>query len=78
MENEKIRLVKERIQICSMIEYLDGVNDGSEKAADKLKDFFFEIKVGDSQIKIQLDRYNFDSVYNMLLALRNINSQKIN
>lgn len=78
MENEKIRLVKERVQICSMIEYLDSINNGSEEAADKLKEYFLEVKVGDNQMKIQFDTYNFNALYNMLLTLRDINSRKMN
>ena len=78
MQNQDYNLVMERLQISSLIEYLDSINDGSEEAADKLKEYFLEVKVGDNQMKMQFDTYNFNAVYNMLLTLRDINSWKMN
>ena len=77
MANHNYDWVKDRIQIISMIEYLDSIYDGSEEASDKLKEHSLEVKVGDNQLNIQLDRYNFDAIYNMLLSLRNINTLKM-
>ena len=78
MHNQDYNLLMERLQISSLIEYLDSINDGSKEAADKLKEYFLEVKVGDNQMKIQFDAYNFNAVYNMLLTLRDINSRKMN
>ena len=77
MLNKEYDWIRERLQIISMIEYLDSINDGSMEAADKLNDFDLEVIVGEEKVKIQLDRYNFDAVYNMLLTLRNINTLKM-
>lgn len=77
MENEKICLVKERLQICSLIEYLDSINDGSEEAVNKLQEISLKVQVGSNELEMQLDQNSFNSVYNMLLELRNINASKM-
>ena len=74
MKKENYSWVKERLQICSLIEYLDSINDGSKEAVDKLNDISLRIQVGDNELEIQLDQNSFDSVYNLLLELRNINA----
>lgn len=68
--------VKERLQICSLIEYMDSINDGSKEAVDKLQEISLEVQVGSNELKMKLDRNSFNSVYNMLLELRNINASK--
>lgn len=78
MANHNYDWVKDRIQIISMIEYLDSIYDGSKKAADRLKEINLKLEVGSEEINILLDADNFSAVYNMLLTLRDINSQKMN
>ena len=73
---DDVRWVKERIQIVSIIEYLDSINDGSEEATEMLKDVSLKLQVGINELEIQLDRDAFDVVYNMLLELRRINTAK--
>lgn len=70
------RWVKERIQIVSIIEYLDSINDGSEEAIEMLNDVSLKLQVGINELEMQLDRDTFDVVYNMLLELRRINTAK--
>ena len=70
------RWVKERIQIVSIIEYLDSINDGSEEAIEMLNDVSLKLQVGANELELQLDRDAFDVVYNMLLELRRINTAK--
>lgn len=77
MQKENYSWVKERLQICSMIEYLDSINDGSKEATDNLKDISLKVQVEANELEIQLDQNSFDSVYNMLLELRNINASKM-
>ena len=78
MANHNYDWVKDRIQIISMIEYLDSIYDGSKKAADRLKEINLKLEVGSEEVNIILDADNFSAVYNMLLTLRDINSQKMN
>ena len=78
MANHNYDWVKDRIQIISMIEYLDSIYDGSKKAADRLKEINLQLKVGSEEVNILLDADNFSAVYNMLLTLRDINSRKMN
>lgn len=78
MANHNYDWVKDRIQIISMIEYLDSIYDGSKKAADRLKEINLKLEVGSEEVNILLDADNFSAVYNMLLTLRDINSQKMN
>lgn len=78
MANHNYDWVKDRIQIISMIEYLDSIYDGSKKAADRLKEINLKLEVGSEEINILLDADNFSAIYNMLLTLRDINSQKMN
>ncbi len=78
MANHNYDWVKDRIQIMSMIEYLDSIYDGSKKAAEGLKEVNLKLKVGSEEVNILLDADNFSAVYNMLLTLRDINSQKMN
>ena len=61
-----------------MIEYLDSIYDGSKKAAEMLKEINLKLEVGSEEVNILLDADNFSAVYNMLLTLRDINSQKMN
>ena len=69
--------MQSQLQICSMIEYLDSINDGSMEAAEKLSEYSMEMRVGEENLKIQLDRNNFDAIYNMLLTLRDLNMLKM-
>ncbi len=69
---------KKKIQICSMIEYLDSIYDGSKEAAEGLKEVNLKLKVGSEEVNILLDSDNFSAVYNMLLTLRDINGRKMN
>ena len=78
MANHNYDWVKDRIQIISMIEYLDSIYDGSKKAAERLKEINLKLEVGSEEVNILLDADNFSAVYNMLLTLRDINSQKMN
>lgn len=78
MANHNYDWVKDRIQIISMIEYLDSIYDGSKKAADRLKEINLKLEVGSEEVNILLDADNFSAIYNMLLTLRDINSQKMN
>lgn len=78
MANHNYDWVKDRIQIISMIEYLDSIYDGSKKAADRLKEINLKLEVGSEEVDILLDADNFSAVYNMLLTLRDINSRKMN
>lgn len=78
MANHNYDWVKDRIQIISMIEYLDSIYDGSKKDADRLKEINLKLEVGSEEVNILLDADNFSAVYNMLLTLRDINSQKMN
>lgn len=73
---DDVRWVKERIQIVSIIEYLDSINDGSEEAIEMLNDVSLKLQVGANELELQLDRDAFDVVYNMLLELRRINTAK--
>lgn len=78
MANHNYDWVKDRIQIISMIEYLDSIYDGSKKAAERLKEINLKLEVGSEEVNILLDADNFSAIYNMLLTLRDINSQKMN
>lgn len=77
MLNKEYDWICERLQIISMIEYLDSINDGSEEAADTLKDISLKVQVGANELEMQLELNSFDAVYNMLLELRNINASKM-
>ena len=78
METKNIEWIKERLQICSMIEYMDSINDGSKEAAEKLKEISLKVQVEENELEIQLDHNSFDAIYNMLLQLRLINTVKRN
>ena len=76
MLNKEFDWIKERLQIISMIEYLDSINDGSVEAVDNLHNYSLKVQVEDNDLEIQLDHNSFDAVYNMLRELRSINASK--
>ena len=78
MQKENYTRVKERLQISSLIEYMDSINDGSKEAADKLQEISLKVQVGTNELEMKLDHNSFDAVYNMLLQLRLINTVKRN
>ena len=51
MANHNYDWVKDRIQIMSMIEYLDSIYDGSKEAAEGLKEVNLKLKVGSEEVK---------------------------
>ena len=75
--DKKYNLIRERLQICSIFEYLDSINDGSNAAIEDLKKHSMKLQVGSTEMEIQLDQNSFDVIYNMLLELRNVNALKM-